>query len=299
MHSRWLLGIALSAAFAAPAAAQYPTQYADRETSRTSDPCAPPPITTNALLALAGALTQQRHDTACLAFRRAQWASYNAQQEAKRRETADALALAQTQRIQAEAQAAAKSAEVSRRAEIAHAKSQQTHARAAERARAQREARLAADARDSRLEDNRRRTQYVALITAERAAGNVCRHPEIARSMMQQWSALDAMKAESLKAIDIEHVTTTAYDSETGRITCHGVFVTNQGLRLIGSASARKNIAGDPIFAWSRDARQDLSLYDAPSAPDANAPEMQVGISQPASEVTVTRVMATTTAPKL
>jgi hypothetical protein len=217
------------------------------------------------------ALSAQQRAQACAAERRAQWAEYNAKKKAEQ-DAADAAA-AQKQKEAAEQSAAA---ETARQAEAAEAaRRQRVHAAAAEAARRRREQVEAQARRDRRDEEAQRRLRVDELIKAEQSPGNMCRDPKLARLVLEGWSNLDAMKGEGLRAIDIEHLTTGYFHADSASFSCHGVFVTNKGFRIIGTVEVRKNVAGDPLFLWTRDEVQDLSLYGAP--PTATALSTELG----------------------
>jgi hypothetical protein len=201
---------------------------------------------------------QQR--AACLAERKAQWDAYNAQQRAQQ-QARDAEAAAQ-EAAQREAQA---------------------------RERRERAEQLAAEKRREREELIQRRDAYTKLISAEFSPDNHCKTPDTARLLLEQWSDFYGMKQEDLTAVDIEHLTTTEFDPADLTMTCHGIFVTNRGIKLAGSLQIKKNVAGDPLFTWTADSPQDLSAYiEPPPLPDDIAPPSpplteRVGIQGPAA----------------
>jgi hypothetical protein len=85
---------------------------------------------------------------------------------------------------------------------------------------------------------------------------------------MSDWNDFDTFKEVNLKVIDIEHLTTSKFNSDTGEIACHGVFRTNRGSGIIGTFSIKKNVAGDPIANWTADLSQDASIYATPPMND-------------------------------
>ena len=111
----------------------------------------------------------------------------------------------------------------------------------------------------------RRRDAYLRLVRDENASDNVCHDPKTAKLVMEGWNGLDTMKEASVRVIDIEHMTTVYAHAGDNSVSCHGVFVTSRGGRIVGTATVRRNIAGDPMFVWERDADQDVSRFAAPS----------------------------------
>ncbi len=229
-----------------------------------SDPCAAgSQATASPLGMLVNAIVQQQRERACLQERQAQWAEYNAKQKAAR-DAAEADA-AQTKARQAEADKAQAQAQEKARAEQAAAS-----ARTARKKAAQREL---ARADEHRAEESRR-LRTIALLRAEASPDNHCRDPHLAKAVMAGWNGLDTMKQAGIQTIDIEHVTTIAFQAESMTFSCHGVFVTNKGWKIAGTVSVRKNIANEAMFVWERDSNQDLSMYDALPPADASSPEM-------------------------
>jgi hypothetical protein len=240
------------------------------QVSMQRDPCAPAPVYGSAVNLLMSALMAQQRAQACAAERQAQWAAYNAKKKAAQ-DAADAAAAQKQQEAARQAQAA----EAARRQEAADlATRQRVRAAAEQSARRRRELAAAQELRQRQQADSQRRLRYVELLKLENAPDNACRDPKLARVVLEGWSNLDAMKGESIRAIDIEHLTTVYFHPDSMTFSCHGVFVTSKGFRIVGTVELRKNVAGDPLFMWSRDSDQDLSLYDAPPPPDASSPEL-------------------------
>jgi hypothetical protein len=196
----------------------------------------------NPFAAMANAGVAQQRAQACTAERQAQWGAYYRHQEVVKQQQAAADAAEKERQAQAAVAAQAEAARERRAQE----------AQAAEERRQQREALVA------------RHNEYAQLIALENAPDNECKKPDIARALLQEWSSFDVFKDENLRAIDIEHLTTTAFDAASSTMTCHGIFVTNKGARLVGSMQIKKNVAGDPIDTWTPDGSQDLSAYEAP-----------------------------------
>ncbi len=258
-----LAPIAAALSCGGPAQAQY---------GRSGDPCSAPAImpSGNAVTALIGMLGQHSRDEACAAERRAQWDEYNARQKAAHDEAEAAATRAQEQQAEAAHQ---KDAAAQQQVEVA-ARTQRQHASAALQARRLRAERLAQAGREEQAVQERRRLAAVTLARAESAPDNHCREPDLARSVIGAWNGLDAMKAAGVKAIDIEHLTTVSFDAQNRAVACHGVFVTNRGWKIIGTATVRKNVAGDPMFVWERDENQDAASLAAPPPATADSPEL-------------------------
>ena len=208
----------------------------------SSDPCLPMPPPQNPFAAMASSGVAQQRAEACAAERQAQWSNYYSHQAVVKQQL-EAAAAAERER-QAQAEVAAQEA-------------------AAREKRAQ-EIQLAEERKEQRDALVARHNEYAQLIALENSPDNECKKPDIARALLQSWSDFDVFKDENLRAIDIEHLTTTAFDASSSTITCHGVFVTNKGARLVGSMQIKKNVAGDPIDTWVPDGSQDLSVYEAP-----------------------------------
>jgi hypothetical protein len=113
------------------------------------------------------------------------------------------------------------------------------------------------------------RAATIDLAAAEASPANLCREPAVARAIMAAWNGLERFKAHGITLVDIEHLTTSAADRSTQAYTCHGVYVTSEGDRTMGSLAIRRNVVGDPVAIWTRDADQELSHYRPPALPDA------------------------------
>jgi hypothetical protein len=209
--------------------------YGQPYDSARPDPCRPQ---RTFLGGIAPMSEQQR--AACEAERKAQWDDYYARQHAQQQQQATELA------VQQEAQ------------QEEQAKEQREQAQ-----------RNAAEKQREREELIQRRNAYTQLIATETSPDNHCKVPDVARVLLEQWSSFDVFKEANVSAIDIEHLTTTAFDPVSVTMICHGIFVTNRGLKLVGSIQIRKNVAGDPITTWMPDSSQDLSGYaEPPPLPD-------------------------------
>ncbi len=248
-----------------------------------------------ALGMLSNMIGEPRRSSDCAELRRSQWADYNAKQKAAHDKlTADAAAQKQTEaaadaaKVAAATQAAsAHAAVVVRRAAASAVARRERNAARADEARVQRDA--AAEAtrmqiiaqaeavRGKRTAALAQRAAYMRLVAAENAPDNMCRQPKVARAVMDGWNGLDAFHASDVRVIDIEHFTTVSWHAADQSFACHGVFLTNKGWRVVGTAVMKRNVAGEPMFVWQRDARQDLADYEAP-AMDAGSPEMESGV---------------------
>ncbi len=242
-------------------------------------------MSSNAIVALIGAIGQQHRDEACAAERRAQWDEYNARQTAAREAAAahpQEQPVAVASRQPDEPAAAAPSRPVRR---VADARPRHVRAARAVPVAVQAPAIPAVSA-------ERRRLDYLTLVKAENAADNHCREAAMARRVLDAWNGLDAMKAGGIRAVDIEHLTTVSFDPADKAAACHGVFVTDQGARIVGTATLRRNVAGDPMFVWERDRNQDVSAYAAPPAADGGAPEAYAVRVEQASTAAALPVMS-------
>ena len=251
------------------------------------DPCrraAPTGGSSGAFGALASMLTEPQRSRECTELRRSQWAEYAAKQKAAKDKTdADAASArkvaedADAAKVAAAAAAASvHEAAVERRATAAAASRRQRSAARAEEAQARRVSEDEA-MRGQRAAALARRTAYVRMVAAENAPDNMCRQPKVARAVMDGWNGLDAFHDAGVKVIDIEHFTTVGWHAGDQGFACHGVFVTNKGWRVVGTTVMKRNVAGDPMFVWQRDERQDLATYQAP-AMEAGSPEVESGV---------------------
>ncbi len=224
--------------------------------TQAADPCSPAqaPSYGNPLVNLIGQFGQQQRAQACAEERRSQWAEYNARQKAAQ----DKAAADAAQQKQADAEKAA--------ASQAEAAAKQAHAAVVAEAHVRhRRERAHDDVLRQQAAEAKRRDAYLRLVRNENAPGNICHDPKMARTVMTGWNGLDTARGASVQVIDIEHMTTVYFHADDRSMSCHGVFVTRGGARVSGTATVRRNIAGDPLFLWERDADQDLSRYAAPA----------------------------------
>ena len=182
-----------------------------------------PTIHASLRVGLFGPTYSPQRQAACDEERKAQWADYYARKQAD-----------EDRRRQAQADADAE------------------RERAAQAERARQEEQLHA-----------RHVAYHLLQAAENSPDNHCKDPDTARAILQAWNDMDAFKDINLRAVDIEHLTTTSWGTDN-RISCHGLFITNRGMKSLGTLTIKKNVAGDPISSWQPDADQDTSSYEAP-----------------------------------
>lgn len=110
-----------------------------------------------------------------------------------------------------------------------------------------REAQLRATAAQ---EATRRQNEQIA---AEQSPDNNCRKPSFAKGLMDSFSGFDFYKNMGVKAMDIEHLTTVAWNTETMAVTCHGTFILSSGNNISGTIEMRPNIAGEMIVQWHAD----------------------------------------------
>jgi hypothetical protein len=258
-------------------------QYAQLgQFARPSDPCSQSATSGNPVVALIGVFGQHRRDQECAEERRAQWDEYNARQKAAK----DAAALAASSAIVPPAEAGSGKPAAPHEPVVAQAKiqarAQRQHAAADARSKARLE-RLAEVERDKTAQLRQRQTA-LALMRAENAPDNHCREADVARRMITAWNGLDTMRAAGMKTVDIEHLTTVSFDAQNRAVACHGVFVTSQGLRFVGTATVKTNVAGDPAFVWQRDQNQDLAAYAAPGTNADTPASASSAREQPASD---------------
>jgi hypothetical protein len=136
-----------------------------------------------------------------------------------------------------------------------------------------------AEARQAQLEGQRAQAEAVArqqaLVAAQQAAetapGNACRKPEMAKMVMQAYNKLDWPPYENRVVIDIEHLVTLSNDEGSLVLSCHGVFVHTNGIRLEGTMTFRPNVAGDMIFSWKQETWTPPVYVAPPSLPPAPA----------------------------
>jgi hypothetical protein len=200
---------------------------------------------------------QSQRQQACAAQRQAQWEAYKAKLSAAAEQKQEAAAPAVAV-VPAMASAPLPAPAVATPLPIAPP-ARQARAAAARRAASGR----------MRVADAASQSQATTLAAAEASPANVCREQAVARALLAAWNGIDRFKAHGMMVVDVEHLTTSAADRTAQAYTCHGVFVTSEGDRVMGSLAMRRNVVGDPIAIWTRDADQALSHYRPPALPDA------------------------------
>ncbi len=293
--SIWLIGVLSVAAVGARAQSFGGGMYGMGGMSG-GDPCAAQQsMSGGALGMLTGLLAQQQRERACAAKRQAQWAEYSARQRAAK-DQADAAAA--KQKADADAAAQARDQAASAKAASASREAKRRQVASVQARREQEAARAAAKQEDAARRQAERealvttRARYEAILRAERSPDNFCRARKLARGVIDGWNDLDSFKDAGVKVIDIEHFTTVYFHPEDQSFACHGVFVTNRGWKVVGTTSVRRNVAGDPMFVWTRDADQDLSVYATPPAPDASSPEFASQMKVGAPPASLTRAVS-------
>lgn len=99
-----------------------------------------------------------------------------------------------------------------------------------------------------RLDDERKKREQ-----AENSPDNLCAIRDTARSIMEEMGRFPLFKDRGIEVVDIEHLTTVTAQHPSANMACHGTFITNRGVSLIGVFSIRRNIAGDAISTWETD----------------------------------------------
>jgi hypothetical protein len=123
---------------------------------------------------------------------------------------------------------------------------------AQERAEAQSRARQeAAEAEERMRVINENRA--AAQLAAENSPDNRCKDHEIAGELLQTFNGFQSVRDISLQAVDIEHLTTVAFDKGQHVYVCHGAFVLMNGVHEIGTLSTKLNVAGNVIASFHAD----------------------------------------------
>jgi hypothetical protein len=145
--------------------------------------------------------------------------------------------------------------------------------RNAEARRAQLEAQRAQlEAQRAQAEAEARQQALVAAQqAAEMAPGNICRKPGMAKMVMQAYNELDWPPYRNRVVIDIEHLVTLSNDEGSQILSCHGVFVHTDGIRLEGTMTFRPNVAGEMIFSWKQETWTPPVYVAPPSLPPTSA----------------------------
>jgi hypothetical protein len=145
---------------------------------------------------------------------------------------------------------------------------------AAAQAREAEAQRAAAQARA--LEEAKARAVSAAQAAAETSPDNLCRQPETARNLINEYNRMDWPGYPSRRVVDIEHLVTIKKDSDNGILSCHGVWVHTNGMRLEGTMTMHPNVAGDIIVSW------ELGHWQPPVSTWV-APQPSTALSVPAS----------------
>lgn len=111
----------------------------------------------------------------------------------------------------------------------------------------------AREAISQRKKQRERNDREAAQLAAERSSDNICAKPDIARTILSEMGSFNSFKNRNIGFIDIERLITLTFNAETFEMACHGIFISDTGLRLAGTFKTRKNIAGDSITSWKLD----------------------------------------------
>jgi hypothetical protein len=103
-------------------------------------------------------------------------------------------------------------------------------------------ARLAAEAARQQAATDAAKVR--AQVSAENSPNNLCRDPETAGMLMNEFNGMDW--SEPRKAIDIEHLVTISGEP----LACHGIWVLTHGAPIEGTMSFRKNVADNTIVSF-------------------------------------------------
>jgi hypothetical protein len=107
-----------------------------------------------------------------------------------------------------------------------------------------------------------RHAAWERQIAAENSPDNYCKRQNVAREVIE---AVDKLRRHTnTRILDIEHLTTRAYNPDDGTMTCHGVFVTSDHRNIVATFERRKNVAGQLYDRWDPDPSQDLSQFEEP-----------------------------------
>ena len=92
-----------------------------------------------------------------------------------------------------------------------------------------------------------------AQLVAEQSPDNNCRQPTFAGGLIDSFNDFEVFKTSGFKSIDIEHLTTVRWDTDTMDVICHGTFLLSNGGRITGTLEMKPNVAGHMISRWTRD----------------------------------------------
>jgi hypothetical protein len=148
-------------------------------------------------------------------------------------------AQAETDRIAAET----KKAEAERRLSAARAAT----------ARAESDAKEAEERRERDEQFQQAQLREEQAEKAENNPDNVCKTPERAGAIIEGTNSIKEDTYPPFKVVDLEHVTTLAFDPASETIECHATFVLSTGIKLQGTFKVRKNIAGTLLTEFDPD----------------------------------------------
>jgi hypothetical protein len=97
--------------------------------------------------------------------------------------------------------------------------------------------------------------RHDAALTAAQSAletspDNLCRTPDTARNLMEEFNGMDWPIPR--KVVDIEHLVTVRKDATTATLVCHGYWVLTSGPKIEGTMTLHPNVAGDIIVHWEQ-----------------------------------------------
>ena len=116
-----------------------------------------------------------------------------------------------------------------------------------------RQAQSALDQIRQQEEQRARLAAREAQLAAENSSDNHCRDADTAGSMIDEVTSMRADKFPVVKVVDIEHITTRQWSTESTSFTCHGTFLFNNGMKIPALYTVRLNAAGRPIVTFSPD----------------------------------------------
>jgi ATPase subunit of ABC transporter with duplicated ATPase domains len=93
----------------------------------------------------------------------------------------------------------------------------------------------------------------IAQKEAEDSPDNICRNPNHVKMLLSEFNDFDQVKERGVKAVDMEHITTLKYDTDSQVAICHGSFVMSEGGNETGTMTFRMNAANQPIVTWNFD----------------------------------------------
>jgi hypothetical protein len=106
------------------------------------------------------------------------------------------------------------------------------------------------EAEQARHEAEQARREAEVRVVAENSPDNVCRHPELARILIEHYKTFNWPVYDMRTAIDVEHIVTMSDNP----LRCHGTWLLTDGRRFEGTFTMRRNAAGDLIGTWVQEA---------------------------------------------